>query len=60
MGTYKVTFLPLNKTVEVDDEKYPLADHGTTPGAVRTQAPRAAPLFLRGRSPALPASQTKP
>ena len=28
MGTYKVTFLPLNKTVEVDDEKYPLADHG--------------------------------
>jgi len=23
-----VTFLPLNVTVEVDDEKYPLADHG--------------------------------
>ena len=23
-----MTFLPLNVTVEVDDEKYPLADHG--------------------------------
>jgi ferredoxin, 2Fe-2S len=33
MGTYKVTFLPLNKTVEVDDEKYPLADHGK-PGSL--------------------------
>jgi 2Fe-2S ferredoxin len=28
-----VTFLPLNKTVEVDDEKYPLADHGK-PGSL--------------------------
>src|SRR5436305_13532159 len=33
MGTYKVTFLPLNKSVEVDDEKYPLADHGK-PGSL--------------------------
>ncbi len=33
MATYKVTFLPLNKTVEVDDEKYPLADHGK-PGSL--------------------------
>ena len=28
MAVHKVTFLPLNVTVEVDDEKYPLADHG--------------------------------
>ncbi|PYM43223.1 MAG: 2Fe-2S ferredoxin [Candidatus Rokuibacteriota bacterium] len=28
MATHKVTFLPLNRTVEVDDAKYPLADHG--------------------------------
>jgi ferredoxin, 2Fe-2S len=33
MAVYKVTFLPLNKTVEVDDEKYPLADHGK-PGSL--------------------------
>ena len=33
MATYKVTFLPLNVTVEVDDAKYPLADHGK-PGSV--------------------------
>ena len=33
MATHKVTFLPLNKTVEVDDEKYPLADHGK-PGSL--------------------------
>ena len=33
MATHKVTFLPLNKTVEVDDSKYPLADHGK-PGSV--------------------------
>jgi 2Fe-2S ferredoxin len=28
MATHKVTFLPLNVTVEVEDSKYPLADHG--------------------------------
>ena len=28
MATHKVTFLPLNVTVEADDAKYPLADHG--------------------------------
>ena len=28
MATHTVTFLPQNITVEVDDEKYPLADHG--------------------------------
>ena len=33
MATYKVTFMPLNKTVEVDDSKYPLADHGK-PGSL--------------------------
>jgi ferredoxin, 2Fe-2S len=33
MALHKVTFLPLNKTVEVDDEKYPLADHGK-PGSL--------------------------
>ena len=33
MATYKVTFLPANKTVEVDDSKYPLADHGR-PGSL--------------------------
>ena len=33
MATHRVTFLPLNKTVEVDDSKYPLADHGK-PGSV--------------------------
>jgi 2Fe-2S ferredoxin len=33
MAVYKVTFLPLNRTVEVDDEKYPLADHGK-PGSL--------------------------
>ena len=33
MALHKVTFLPLNRTVEVDDEKYPLADHGK-PGSL--------------------------
>jgi 2Fe-2S ferredoxin len=33
MATHKVTFLPKNVTVEVDDEKYPLADHGK-PGSL--------------------------
>ena len=33
MAVHKVTFLPLNTTVEVDDEKYPLADHGK-PGSL--------------------------
>ncbi|HEX3177933.1 MAG TPA: 2Fe-2S iron-sulfur cluster-binding protein [Methylomirabilota bacterium] len=33
MATHKVTFLPANKTVEVDDSKYPLADHGR-PGSL--------------------------
>lgn len=33
MTTHKVTFLPLNRTVEVDDAQYPLADHGK-PGSL--------------------------
>jgi 2Fe-2S ferredoxin len=33
MATHHVTFLPLGKTVEVDDAKYPLADHGK-PGSL--------------------------
>ena len=33
MAVHKVTFLPLNMTVEVDDAKYPLADHGK-PGSL--------------------------
>lgn len=33
MAVHKVTFLPLNRTVEVDDETYPLADHGK-PGSL--------------------------
>jgi 2Fe-2S ferredoxin len=33
MATHRVTFLPLNKTVEVDDSRYPLADHGK-PGSL--------------------------
>jgi 2Fe-2S ferredoxin len=33
MATHRVTFLPLNKTIEVDDSKYPLADHGK-PGSL--------------------------
>lgn len=33
MATHRVTFLPLNVTVEVDDAGYPLADHGR-PGSV--------------------------
>ena len=33
MARHSVTFLPSNKTVEVDDEKYPLADHGK-PGSL--------------------------
>ncbi len=33
MTIHRVTFLPLNTTVEVDDAKYPLADHGK-PGSL--------------------------
>jgi 2Fe-2S ferredoxin len=33
MAVHKVTFLPVNVTVDVDDEKYPLADHGR-PGSL--------------------------
>jgi 2Fe-2S ferredoxin len=33
MARHTVTFLPSNTTVEVDDEKYPLADHGK-PGSL--------------------------
>ena len=33
MATHRVTFLPLNKTIEVDDSRYPLADHGK-PGSL--------------------------
>jgi 2Fe-2S ferredoxin len=33
MTVHRVTFLPQNVTVEVDDEKYPLADHGK-PGSL--------------------------
>src|SRR5439155_23395054 len=33
MAMHTVTFLPLNTTVRVDDEKYPLADHGK-PGSL--------------------------
>lgn len=33
MGVHRVTFLPLNVTIEVDDAKYPLADHGK-PGSL--------------------------
>src|SRR5258705_11947240 len=33
MAVHKVTFLPLNRTIEVDDAKYPLADHGR-PGSL--------------------------
>lgn len=33
MAMHKVTFLPQNVTVEVDDSKYPLADHGK-PGSL--------------------------
>lgn len=33
MVAHKVTFLPLHVTVEVDEEKYPLADHGR-PGSI--------------------------
>jgi len=33
MAVHRVTFLPLNRTVEVDDSKYPLADHGR-PGSL--------------------------
>ena len=33
MAVHKVTFLPANVTVEVDDSKYPLADHGK-PGSL--------------------------
>jgi ferredoxin, 2Fe-2S len=33
MAMHRVTFVPLKKTVEVDDSKYPLADHGK-PGSL--------------------------
>ena len=33
MARHRVTFLPLNVTVEVDDAGYPLADHGK-PGSL--------------------------
>ena len=33
MALHRVTFLPANVTVEVDDAKYPLADHGK-PGSL--------------------------
>ncbi|MBI2204090.1 MAG: 2Fe-2S iron-sulfur cluster binding domain-containing protein [Candidatus Rokubacteria bacterium] len=33
MAVHRVTFLPLNQTVEVDDTKYPFGDHGK-PGSV--------------------------
>jgi 2Fe-2S ferredoxin len=33
MAKHRVTFLPKNVTVEVDDERYPLADHGK-PGSL--------------------------
>jgi ferredoxin, 2Fe-2S len=33
VSIHRVTFLPQNVTVEVDDEKYPLADHGK-PGSL--------------------------
>ena len=33
MAVLRVTFLPLGKTVEVDDAQYPLADHGK-PGSL--------------------------
>jgi 2Fe-2S ferredoxin len=33
MALHRVTFLPLNQTVEVDDSAYPLADHGK-PGSL--------------------------
>lgn len=33
MTIHRVTFLPQNVTVEVDEEKYPLADHGK-PGSL--------------------------
>jgi ferredoxin, 2Fe-2S len=33
MSVHRVTFLPQNVTVEVDDAKYPLADHGK-PGSL--------------------------
>jgi 2Fe-2S ferredoxin len=33
MTIHRVTFLPLGKTVEVDDSQYPLADHGK-PGSL--------------------------
>lgn len=33
MAIHRVTFLPLGTTVEVDDTKYPLADHGQ-PGSL--------------------------
>jgi 2Fe-2S ferredoxin len=33
MATHRVTFLPMNVTVEVDDASYPFGDHGL-PGSL--------------------------
>lgn len=33
MGKVRVTFLPLNKTIEVDEKDYPFGDHGL-PGSI--------------------------
>jgi 2Fe-2S ferredoxin len=33
MAFHKVTFLPLDRTVEVDDSKYPFGEHGK-PGSI--------------------------
>lgn len=33
MSKVKVTFLPINKVVEIDTEKFPLGDHGL-PGSI--------------------------
>ena len=33
MAIHKVTFLPMTVTVEVDEDRYPLADHGR-PGSL--------------------------
>jgi len=53
MATHKVTFLPLNVTVEADPAKYPLADHGR-PGslldialALMDEHPDVDPLTVR-------------
>jgi len=33
MGKVRLTFLPLNKTIEVDEKDYPFGDHGL-PGSI--------------------------